>query len=90
LHWNPQLFPSHVALALAGGMHGVHDEVPHDATLVLSAHTPLQLWKPKLHTELQLEPLQSSLAFAGGGGHAVHDMPQLARLVLLTHTPPQS
>ena len=37
LQLNPHVVPSHVAAALAGGAHALH-EAPHVATLVLLAH----------------------------------------------------
>jgi hypothetical protein len=43
LHMNPQLVPSHVAVAFDGGTHGVHD-APHVITLVLIAQLAPQAW----------------------------------------------
>jgi hypothetical protein len=37
LHTKPQLAPSHVAVAFAGGVHGAHD-APQESTLVVLAH----------------------------------------------------
>jgi len=34
--------PSHVAVALAGGTHGVQEVVPHDPVLVLGWQVPEQ------------------------------------------------
>jgi len=44
LQAHPHETPSQVAVALAGGAgHATHDEVPHEFTLVLLTHAPLQL-----------------------------------------------
>jgi hypothetical protein len=38
---NPQLVPSQLAAALAGGLHATQD-VPHESTLLLATHDPSQ------------------------------------------------
>jgi hypothetical protein len=43
LHWNPHVVPSHVAIALAGAVHGVQ-EVPQLATAVFEAQAFPQAW----------------------------------------------
>jgi hypothetical protein len=43
LQVKPHVVPSQVAVALAGGEHGVH-EAPHDAVLALLTHAPLHKW----------------------------------------------
>ena len=44
MHVRPQAVPLHVAVPFASVGHGEHDEVPHEAVEVLSAHVPLQRW----------------------------------------------
>jgi hypothetical protein len=51
-----QLVPSHVALAFAGAVQGVHDE-PHAKVLVRWMQTPLQSWLPMGHSASHGEAL---------------------------------
>jgi hypothetical protein len=48
LHVKSQVVPLQVAVALAGGLHGVHED-PQVAVLELSTHCPVQTWNPPLH-----------------------------------------
>jgi hypothetical protein len=43
LQVKPQVVPSQVAVAFAGGMHGVQT-VPHALTLTLAVQAPLHKW----------------------------------------------
>jgi hypothetical protein len=43
LHAKPQLVPSHVGVAFAGALHGVHED-PHDCTELLSEHALPHWW----------------------------------------------
>ena len=43
MHVNAQVVPSQVAVAFAGGMHGVQ-AAPHALTLTLAAQAPLHKW----------------------------------------------
>lgn len=61
----PQLVPSHVDMALAGGTHALHD-APHVAVDALFAQAPPQLWKPALQMKPQDVPSHVGVAFAGG------------------------
>ncbi len=63
MHLKPQLTPSHVAVAFAGGVHGVH-EAPHVAGLELLTHVLLQAWSPALHENLQAPLSQRTCPFA--------------------------
>jgi hypothetical protein len=44
LQVNPQLVPSHVAVAFAGAVHGVQLAEPHVCTLVFSAQLDPHTW----------------------------------------------
>jgi hypothetical protein len=52
----PQLMPSHVAVAWAGGTHAVHDAVPHEVMLVLLAHVAPHRWNPGSHMMPHVPP----------------------------------
>ena len=83
---NPQVVPLHVAVALAGGAHGVQD-APHVLTLVLSAQVfPPQRWNPFTHENPHDsgDPLHVGIAFAGAL-HGVQDVPHDCVEVLLRH-----
>jgi hypothetical protein len=73
LHVKPQLVPSHVAVAFAGGTQAVHEEVPQLAVLELDAHAAPQAWKPVAQVKPQLVPSQVEVELAGGvhGMHAI-------------------
>jgi hypothetical protein len=87
LHVNPHAPLLHLAVALAGVAHGVH-EVPHDAVLVASSHAlPPHAWYPALHAMPQLVPSQVDEPFAGTA-HAVHEAPHVAVLVLFEQLVP--
>lgn len=83
MHENPQLVPSQVGPAFAGGVHAVHDDGPQEFTLALETHTPPQLWKPVLQVKPQLVPSQVGSAFAGAE-HGVQDGPHELRLAFET------
>ena len=85
---NPQLVPSHVAIALPGAEHGEHEMVPQLDTLLLLEQLPEQLWKPVLQVNPQLVPSQVVVAF-GREPHVVQSVPQLETELLLTHAPLQ-
>lgn len=61
----PQLVPSQVAAACAGGEQGVHEE-PQLATFVSSKHAPEQSWKPLTQENPHAAgvPLQVGIALA--------------------------
>jgi len=89
LHTKPHDVPSHVAVALAGAVHGVQDVVPHDAVLELLAQAAPQVWKPTLQANPHDTPSHVAVEFAGGE-QAVHDVdPHVFVLELLTHNPAQ-
>ena len=80
--------PLQVAVALAGGTHGVHD-VPQLLVLVFDEQVPLQLWKPVLQVNPHALPSQVALALLGGV-HAAHDVaPQLLVLLFDAQAPLQ-
>jgi hypothetical protein len=80
----PHEVPLQVAVAMAGGTHGVH-EVPQALTLVFDEHVPLQLWKPVLQVKPHDVPSHVAAAF-DGGEQAVHDVvPQLLVLLFDAH-----
>ena len=57
LHLKPQVpFELHVAVALAGAVHGVQLLVPHERGLLLDRHCPLQLCVPSGQTPMQAWP----------------------------------
>jgi len=83
----PQLVPLQVAVALAGGTHGVQ-LVPQVLTLPFDTQAPLHWCAPDTHAKPQLVPSQVELALAGGL-HAMQLAPQVAVSVFDTHTAPQ-
>jgi hypothetical protein len=85
LHAKPQLVPSHVALALVGGVQAMHD-APHEPTLVFATHAPAHKWKPVLHTNPHVVPSHVAIALAGVA-HGVHDDPHALTSLLLRHAP---
>lgn len=86
---NPHCVPSHVAVAFAGGWHGVH-ELPQLAGLLFETQAVPHRWKPELHTEPHLVPSQVAVEFAGGT-HGVHDVvPHELGLLLGWQVPEQS
>jgi hypothetical protein len=87
LHVKPQLVPSHVAIAFAGGMHCVQ-LVPHDCVEVLSAQVPPQSWKPPLHVKPHVAPSHIAIAFAGGTHGVQLIVPHDCVEVLSAHVPP--
>lgn len=84
----PQVVPLHVAVALAGVVHGVQD-APHESTEVFATHAPAHAWKPVLQLNPQLVPLHVADAL-DGGMHGVHELPQLLTPVLATHALPHT
>lgn len=67
---------------------GVHD-VPHVASLVLSAQTEPHAWKPLLQAMPQLVPSHVALPFVGTAHAEQLDVPQCAVLLFVTHDPLQ-
>jgi hypothetical protein len=86
LQVKPQLVPSQVAVAFAGGEHATHDVVPQLAIDVLLTHAPPQSWKPTLHWMPQFVPSHVAVPFAGTA-QLVHDGPHALVDVLMTHAP---
>lgn len=84
---NPQVDPSHVGVAFAGGVQAMHDP-PHVAVSVLLAHALPHAWKPVLHEKPHTVPSHADAPFAGAK-HGVQSPPQFETSVLLTHIPPQ-
>jgi hypothetical protein len=87
LHTNPQLTPSQVAVALAGGEQGVQ-LVPHASVDVFDGHELPQRWWPALHTKSQDTPSQVAVALAGGT-QGVQRVPQESTELLGLHSLPQ-
>jgi hypothetical protein len=88
LHTKPQIPLVQVAVAFAGGTHGVHEE-PHELTLELLEQLDPQAWKPPLHVKPHDTPLQVDVPFAGAG-HGVHELPHDAVLVLRAQFDPHA
>jgi hypothetical protein len=63
LHWNPQVVPSHVAVALASGAQGVHAAPQWVASVLLTQAAP-HMWKPGLHALPQTPAVHVAVAFA--------------------------
>jgi len=83
---NPHDVPLQVAVAFAGGTHGVHD-VPQVLVLEFEEQVPLQLWKPLLQAKPHEVPSQVAVALVGAE-HAVHDVaPQLLVLPFEAQAP---
>ena len=81
--------PSQVAVAFAGGWHGLHDE-PQVAGLLFETQVVPHRWNPGLHVEPHLVPSQVATEFAGGT-HGVHDVvPHELGLLLGWQVPEQS
>jgi hypothetical protein len=88
LHVKSQLVPLQVAVALAGGLHGVHRE-PHVATLVFDTHCPEHACIPAMQVKPQLVPLQVAVALAGGAHGVQLVAPHEVTSVFATHDAPQ-
>src|SRR5205807_879253 len=84
----PQLVPSQVAVAFAGGMHRVQLLVPQLATALLETHWPEQAWYPELQTNPHAPETQVGNPFAGAV-HGVHEAPQALALPFEVHCPEQ-
>ncbi len=79
--------PVHVAVALAGGMHGAQPE-PQLFVDVSDRQLPPQSWKPVLHAIPQKTPPHVGDPF-GTLGQAVQLVPHVAVDVFDTQAPPQ-
>lgn len=88
LHVKSHAVPLQVAVAFAGGAHGVHD-APQVAMLELLAHAPEHTWKFVLHAMPQVVPLHVAEPLAGVP-QGVHAAPHVSGSLLLTHTFPQA
>lgn len=80
--------PLQVAVAFAGGVHGLHEVAPHELVELLSTHWVPHLWKPGLQTKSHAMPVQIAVEL-GGGVHGVQLEPQLAIWLLSLHSLPQ-
>jgi hypothetical protein len=63
LQVKPQLVPSQVAVAFAGGVHGVQAP-PQEEGLELLTQAPPHMWNPTLHEAMpQLPPEHAAVPF---------------------------
>lgn len=84
-HRKPQLTPSQVAVAFAGGVGHALQRAPQLAVLVSSAQVPVQSWKPVL----QLSPHEPFVQLAVAFARAVQSL-AVQHAVLAMHAPAQT
>lgn len=87
LQVNPQVTPSQVAVAFAGGAQGTQ-RAPHERRLVLLEHASPHAWNPTSQTRPHVPPLHVATPLAGVA-QGEQAPPQLAGLASLTHAAPQ-